>query len=114
MDFTRGSLVPPRKRKAGPGSIVIGVNQEVSFLSLKGGIAGFSEIAAQQSIQQLLQQDLVSQVHSRELDANAITGDNISHNRLCPHSSAGHFKRQPEFRAHGRWIGRGNEQTSHT
>lgn len=77
-------------------------------------MAGFSEITTKQSIQQLLQHELVSQVHSRELDPNAIAGDTISHDRLCPHASAGHFKRQPEFRTYGRWIGRGNEQTSHT
>jgi hypothetical protein len=81
---------------------------------MKGGIVGFSEIATQQSIQQLLQQELVSQVHSRELDAKATAGDNVSHDCLCPHASAGHFKRQPEFRAHGRWIVSGNEQASHT
>jgi len=36
MDFTRGSLVPPRKRKAGPGSIVIGVNQEAVIFEPEG------------------------------------------------------------------------------
>jgi stress-induced morphogen len=60
---------------------------------MKGGIAGFSEIATQQSIQQLLQQELVSQVHSRELHANTTAGDNVSHDCLCPHASAWHFKR---------------------
>jgi hypothetical protein len=80
----------------------------------EGRDSRLSEITTQQSTQQFLQQEFVSQVHSRELDANAITGDTISHDCLCPHASAGHFKRQPEFRAHGRWIGGGNEQTSQT
>jgi hypothetical protein len=99
-----GEVAPSINLSDGADAVAVIFEQE-------GRDGRFSEIATQQSIQQLLQHELVYQVHSRELDANAITGDTISHERLCPHASAGHFKRQPEFRAHGRWIGRGNEQT---
>jgi len=56
--------------------------------------------SAQKAIQQAFQQQAIFQVHSQELDAQALARNGVSHDRFGANASAGHFKRNSDFRTY--------------